>query len=234
MRDKLFKAFIVPPNFAMESHPGQVPLNVRAQNLEKMLAKPKELTEADLFRDTSNRFTSGSVLDGLGLDRAVSEDYRKFLDGQVRAVPNETRFRQEVVERMLGDKLPPELRRVLADRAVTFYRYTKSLQKAILSLDDLRKAEPRGGSYFRRVTSGNGHRYYYNPDKYLTRDDAHVSGPEIVKERLAKRLSDVAGDGAKLKETFEALSKRWGKATVQEALAHAIEKGLLSKKEATK
>lgn len=85
------------------------------------------------------------------------------------------------------------------------YRFGKSLEKA-----------ERGGTYYRRVPKGKGQKgfkYYYNPDKYHEREDAHPSGEEMKKRAMKSavlKLLDKAGpDGCEMRDLRE-LAKKYG------------------------
>lgn len=192
MKRKLRKAFVIPPELSRVSHPGQVPTSTRkeAAKAERAFKQPKAPTEADRLRDTSPRLTTRSVIEGLGLDKAQTENYRKFLDENLGSM-NETRFRQAVLQKMLDDKLDPDKRRVLADRAVSYYRFrNETAKKSILDLDDLQKGDPRGGRYYRRIPTEKGMRYYYDEERYHKRDDAHLSGADVLRKRQEKAMAD--------------------------------------------
>lgn len=221
MSGKMRKAFVIPPELSRLRIEGQVPTATKRESgrVERAFAKPKPPTEADYQRDVSPRLTAKSVIEGLGLDKGQFENYRKFLDERAGASSNETRFRQEVLQKMYDDKLPGDMRRVLADRAITYYRHRQSIRKKpVIGLDDipklvgtgrgkmrsgsggalpdeaLNKGEARGGTYYRRITTEKGeHRYYYDAERYHRRDDAHLSGPEILAKREAAMKDKIPG-----------------------------------------
>jgi hypothetical protein len=204
MSRKLRKAFVIPPELSRMSHTGQVPTSTKraAMQAERAFAKPKAPTDADRARDTSPRLTTRSVVDGLGLDRGLVENYRKFLDEQVGSAANEVRYRQAIIQKMHDDRLDPDKRRVLADRALSYYRFRHdTAKKSILTLDDLQKADPRGGQYYRRVPTEKGNRYYYDEDRYHRRQDAHVSGSDVLRKRQEKAMPSDNKPGESLDET---------------------------------
>ena len=191
MKRKLRKAFVIPPEMSRVSHPGQVPTSTKrhAAQVERAFAKPKPPTEADRLRDTSPRLTTRSVVEGL-IESGKVEVYRKFLDDLSRSA-TETQYRQAVVQKMMDDKLDPDKRRVLADRAMSFYRFrNQTAKKSMLSLDDLQKADPRGGRYYRRVPTEKGMRYYYDEERYHKRGDAHLAGADVLRKRQEKSMAD--------------------------------------------
>lgn len=81
----------------------------------------------------------------------------------------------------------------------------------------LSKAEARGGEYHRRIKTEKGYRYIYDPEKYNSRDDAHVDGKETRKGNLKKGLYScikAAGQGGCPMESFADLVRKYGKEEV--------------------
>jgi hypothetical protein len=66
--------------------------------------------------------------------------------------------------------------------------------------ESMRKADPRGGSYHRRVTNKETgkHRYFYNEDDYAKQDGAHVSGRDVLKKKCRAGLVKRIGKGCSL------------------------------------
>lgn len=78
-----------------------------------------------------------------------------------------------------------------------------------------RESSSRGGDYHRRVPheSGKGFRYYYDPDKYSERKDAHHSGADMKKYSMGKELMrsiKKAGPGGCSVADLRELAKKYG------------------------
>lgn len=85
------------------------------------------------------------------------------------------------------------------------------------------KAEPRGGSYHRRVPQEDGgFRYYYDPEKYQSRADAHVDGREARKNYLHGRIAKVVGAkgkaGMHVRQVLDDFSEQFDPKEVEEAV----------------
>ncbi len=75
--------------------------------------------------------------------------------------------------------------------------------------------DPRGGTFYRRVPheSGKGHRYYYDPEKYHARKDAHVSGEDMQRQAMGKgitKMLDKAGEGGCAVSDLKEMVKKYG------------------------
>jgi hypothetical protein len=80
--------------------------------------------------------------------------------------------------------------------------------------EKLIKADPRGGTYIKRVPKpGGGFRYFYDEDKYNAHDGAHVSGEDAataaITKAVAKHVKDAGKDGCGL-DMLKPLAKRYG------------------------
>lgn len=75
--------------------------------------------------------------------------------------------------------------------------------------------DPRGGTFHRRVPheSGKGFRYYYDPEKYNARKDAHVSGEDSQRQAMGKAITkmlDKAGENGCAPKDMGELAKKYG------------------------
>jgi hypothetical protein len=108
---------------------------------------------------------------------------------------------------------------------MSYYSGMRKSMVELVSVDDLQKAEARGGTYYRRVANkGGGHRYYYDPEKYHAREDAHVDGDSALKKRLTKMCVNHvtnAGEAGCDHEGFKAIAARFGADKVAAALRDA-------------
>lgn len=107
--------------------------------------------------------------------------------------------------------------------------HAKSLARLgnrLIYVRSLRKADPRGGTYHRRVPRpGGGYRYYYDAEQYERHPGRHVNGPEAKAQRTHKAVTahiEAAGkQGAELKG-LKGLVKGHG----AEGLVVAVRRGL--------
>jgi hypothetical protein len=98
---------------------------------------------------------------------------------------------------------------------------------------ELIKAEPRGGSYHRRIPkkSGKGYTYIYDEAKYSTRTDAHLHGPDARKARLNKAIMGAvmnAGKSGCAVKSLSALAAKEGKEHVAEVIKGCLASGDLT------
>lgn len=134
--------------------------------------------------------------------------------------------RAEVVRFYLAS--PAERRRLIEERL-----QGKQLRKGLFSLNielakkyapehvarleeqqaSLAKAEPRGGSYHKRVTDPKTgkHKYFYDPDKYAKHPEAHVDGAEAMKGYIRKQIERRLDERGECSiEDFRDLAERHG------------------------
>lgn len=89
----------------------------------------------------------------------------------------------------------------------------------------IEKAMARGGSYHRRVKTGNGYRYYYDEDKYAERDDAHISGRDAKKANCRRDLdARLSGKGAKI-SALKHLSEKYDPEVITEVIRQGVQSG---------
>ena len=107
--------------------------------------------------------------------------------------------------------------------------HAKSLARIgnrLVHVRSLRKADPRGGTYHRRVPRpGGGYRYYYDAEQYDRHPDRHVHGPEAKAQRTHKAVVthlETAGKGGAELKAFKGLVKGHG----AEGLVTAVRKGI--------
>ncbi len=107
--------------------------------------------------------------------------------------------------------------------------HAKSLARLgdrLIHVRSLRKADPRGGTYHRRVPRpGGGYRYYYDAEQYDRHPDRHVHGPEAKAQRTHKAVVthiEAAGKGGAELKAFRGLVKGHG----AEGLVAAVRKGI--------
>jgi len=95
----------------------------------------------------------------------------------------------------------------------------------------LEKADPKGGSYYRRVPKkvGKGFTYYYDEDKYKRSKNAHIKGEDAANSYIQKTVFTRAGNekGCDVKELKD-LVKRYGSKAVGSSLKDAHKSGKLT------
>jgi len=97
----------------------------------------------------------------------------------------------------------------------------------------MRKAVARGGKYYKRVPKkdGNGHHYFYKPEDYDNRPDAHLSGEDAGRTYLSGKVAKcVAAAGKKGcgPDAFQDLVKKHGHKSVAQVLKDSVNGGKLS------
>lgn len=246
--------FILPTAFRdrhLGTLAGQPPWRDNARfelaTVEKLVKMPKGFKIDELLARPV--FTSAGAVQDLGLDTATTQSWAKFLETVMHSSTIEPIVRQQVMQRLRDEQWDPELKKVMFQRAVSLHR---NLKKSIVTVDDLangtesgevvmvmtpdqlQKAEPRGGEYHRRIPKkgGKGFTYYYNPEKYNDRGDAHQSGEEMTKYamgRAIERAVDGAGDGGCSVNDLKKLAKKYGgKETAAHLKASCGEGGSMS------
>lgn len=136
---------LVPPAFRLQRTPGQVPSRERMmelreqQNLERM---PRQPDLAQLLRNTDPMGSASSVVRGLGFDARGAGSWERFLEKAVASAPNELVLRQTVVAQAREDRLQPELRQAILERALSFWRTARKSMVQVMTPDELKKSGP--------------------------------------------------------------------------------------------
>ena len=216
---------LVPAAFRLQRTPGQVPSRERMMELREqrdMERMPRQPDLAQLLQNTDPMGSASSVVRGLGFDARGMGSWERFLEKAAASAPNELVLRQAVVAQAREDHLQPELRQAILERALSFWRTARKSMVEVVTVDELKKAEPRGGAYHRRVPQGEGYRYIYDPEKYQGRPDAHVDGREARRTYLHGRICKAVGErgdqGAHLRELRDEMAERFHPEEVEEAL----------------
>lgn len=100
---------------------GQVPSRERLEMMRLTEKPAPRFNPAMLLQHTEPRMTVNSVLDGLGLDHATHNNWRKFLDKALNT-DNELLMRRDVLSKMMYEKMDPALRRAIFQRSLNYYR----------------------------------------------------------------------------------------------------------------
>lgn len=228
------KALTVPAYFRTHRVHGLPPSKDQIEALKLAEKKPPKFKTSMLFDHTEPRFTAASVVDNLGLSTSKQKAWVKFLTEHVRKADNEIVLRQVLYSKLMADKEDPALRRVLFQRSMNFWKETMKKSMRVMTPSELKKAEPRGGNYVKRVPMGKGkYRYYYDEDKYRSEYE-HVDGAEAFKSRMSKKVRGTIGSwgdkGCPIKE-LKAHAKRFGKAEVSSLLKEQCQSGGMTYKD---
>jgi hypothetical protein len=211
MNKSLQKAFTTPPTFRRAVHPVGTPNREEYRLMQEVKKTPPQFT-IDRFLETPILSVEG-IPKNLGLSQDQEENLVGVL-GRVMQSANAIAFRQALFHELEGYQ--PDIKAAVFQKAFSFWkaRLAKSVGCEVYSPDELRKAEARGGSYYRRVpTKKGGYRYYYDQGKYDGSKDAHTSGSDARTGYLKKRVMhtiEQAGDKGCDVESFKALAKRYG------------------------
>lgn len=215
------KSFI-PPAFRQVRLGGQVPTrdNIKALAFQKPAPNFKA---SMLLEHNEPVMRIEGITKGLGLDPARENSWNKFLDDQLNGGVNELVMRKAIHQRMLNERMEPEMRKAIFQRSMSYYRETmsKSLVQVVTPDEVLEKAEARGGTYHRRTPkkNGKGFNYHYDPDKYASRSDAHLSGTEARDNRIKKAVSSMLEQKSEcVPEDMKDLVKKYGAKEVADVL----------------
>lgn len=209
--------------------PGQVPTPaVMAAMRDFQAVQRMPQAPAELITSTP-RLTAASVTHDLPLQKRT--EWTTLVKQAGNAI-NEVTARAQVYAKAREDRLEPHLRRELAARTTDYYRAVQKSRVQVVTPDELRKAEARGGSYHRRVMGKSGrYRYYYDPEKYDSRDDAHLSGADAAKSYIRKcvtaQLTKAGKKGCDVGE-LQPLAKKYGAKTVANVLRQSRDDGFLT------
>jgi len=112
----------------------------------------------------------------------------------------------------------------------------RNLDKSLSAGDDAAtasnlvvKAEPRGGSYHRRVTDPDSgkHKYFYKEEDYVKRPDAHVSGAEAKKARAKRHIMEHVGEKGASVDSLRALTDRYDSGMITDLVKQCCAAGEL-------
>jgi len=209
------KSLQVPPAFRNQSTPGQVPSKENLEIMRMATQRPKPFSVARLLANDEPRHTLASVMKGMGLSLDKVGEWVDFLGEAVRGATNEVQLRQSILAKCLEDNMDGAFRQALLQRSLSYWR--GQMQKSeveVFSVDDLRKAEPRGGTYYKRTpTKGGKYRYFYNEEEYGKAKDAHVSGKDAESAHISGKVLkaiESAGEGGCDVSAFKDLVKKYG------------------------
>lgn len=204
-----------PPAFRHSRIPGQVPSRANLKALRLAQKPAPAFNAAMLLEHNEPVMRIEAITKGLGLDPARESSWNKFLDDQLNGGVNELVMRKALYQRMMSERMEPAMRKAIFQRSMTYHqgKMEKSVVQVVTPDEILEKAEARGGSYHRRVPakSGKGYRYIYDPEKYASRADAHLSGAEARDTRIKKAVTSMLEEKTECSpEDMKALAKKFG------------------------
>jgi len=235
--------------------PGQVPGNALLELRRLSETPPQHMTVELLTAHTGPVLSPSRIVQNLGMSPQQEMQWARFLETAAETAPNEVILRQSLFQKMQNDRLEPELRNAIFQRAMNYARNTMRKSVQVFTPDELRKAEPavepespqfviypdklekgrgeptrksepRGGNYYRRIpTKKGGFRYIYNPDSYHGREDAHLHGPEVKAERLRKTVVSRIQKAGLSGTELRHFEDLGDPAEVEQSLTAAIESG---------
>lgn len=213
--------------------PGQVPDKRRMMELAEAFRSAQPSTTAQIEDSNKPMLSLRSVFEGLGLDPDAEASWRAMLGPTIEESPNELALRQAVYAVLRQQKVDGELGAEILRRALRYRR--DRMQKshvALVTVDELRKAGPAGGKYYRRVKGRSGrYRYYYDQDKYERSNDAHLDGEttskRVVQGKVGAMLEKAGKAGVALAD-LKPLTKRYGSKLVGGVLNDARSRGELA------
>lgn len=222
---------------------GQVPSRERLRDLAQAYRPPKPVTTARLLDSGKPVYRLSDVFSGLGLDPDAQASWQAMLGPVIEGSGNEVALRQAIYATMRERKADGALGSAVLERAIKYRaeKLNKSLEAPhpncscqLVTVDELRKGEARGGTYYRRVMGKSGrYRYYYDQDKYEGSPEAHLDGEGASKRAIKARvgaLLEKAGKAGVPVAELKTLTKRYGAKRVAGVLKSAQESGELSYK----
>ena len=166
------------------------------------------------------------VVSGLGLTPAQEENLVQVVKRETNGATNVLQLRKALMQTLLVERFPPEIRQILTDRAVRLWmsdlkKSEASIKYVLEDPEGLQKAGSHGGTYYRRVPTQNGkYRYFYHQNDYEKHSGAHINGDEqrrkFIKGNIHDAVCKAGKDGCDV-STFKNLSKRFGTTSVYEA-----------------
>jgi len=236
MSDNLEKSFVIPAKFRTVTHHGScVPAREQREMMKLVETPAPKFNAAMLFNHTEPRSGPHDIVKGLfGSDTTSEDNWAQFLKKTFASATNELYMRKAILEKALGDKLIPEVRLALYQRSINYYRDLQKSRVQIVTPDDLKKGEAKGGNYVRRVqTEKGGYRYYYDEEKYKNSRHHQVTGDEAAKTYLSKTLSSMvekSGTEGCGPESMKPLVKKYGAKKVGDVLRESCEGGHITYK----
>jgi hypothetical protein len=223
--EKSMEKSLVAPMYRGARVPGQVPTREAMEYIRLANEPPRPWTTARLLaQDDAPRASVEAIVKGLGFNAQGEKFWKSRISDIIQGSKNEITFKQRLAGMLVSERLDPVLRKAIFDRSLRFWRdsMAKSVVEVVTVDELLEKAEPRGGTYHKRIPrKGGGYTYVYDPEKYSSRKDAHVDGKEALKSSLSnkvmRRLKRAGKNGVSPRELGD-LVKKHGTKAIAEAL----------------
>lgn len=213
---------IIDINSRLGRYPGQVLLEAVRQATEK----PPEWSMDRMFDRPI--LIAGDVVGGLGFGVVEESQWIGIINHAVFSSDNELEFRKEIMVQMADRDLDPIVRNIISMRAIQYYR---TMNKSLRYTIDLQKAEPRGGSYYRRVpkANGKGYTYYYSEDQYHRSKQSHLDGDRAAGSYIENKIKNIlATNGGKGgAKVFKGLVTKYGLSQSSSVLEGLVKRGLV-------
>lgn len=212
-------------------HPVGVPDRQRLREEREIMAAaqtpPRPFKASMLLDDATTPLRIEGIVRNLGMDVRQERDWITYLENAFHAAANEVTLRRMVMDKCQGDNLHPAQRKLIMQRSLGLYRTTEKSLVEVYTPDQLFKAEPKGGKYYRRVArkSGKGYTYYYDQDSYERSKSAHVDGAQALEKRIMGEAGNVvktAGEKGCDVKAFKDLVKKYGAKAVGGALKKCV------------
>ena len=127
------------PRFVLTKWPGQVPSRENIEALRLAKEEPKPWSMARLLSQNGTYLSPLSVVDGLGMNQGQQKEWIGHLKKAATA-HNELTFRQDIVGKMLQDRMNPDLRKAIFQRAMKFYKDMRKSMVEVKTPDELCKS----------------------------------------------------------------------------------------------
>lgn len=135
-------ALAATPRFVIGSWPGQVPNRDNIEALKLAQQEPPKFSVARLLAHDGAYLTPRSVVDGIGMDPAKQSEWIEHLGKAIRGT-NELTFRQDIMGKMIHDRMDGATRQALFQRSMQFYRDIRKSMVEVTTPDDLKKSEEK-------------------------------------------------------------------------------------------
>lgn len=181
------------------------------------IGPPKEVQIGLL---TTPVLTLRGIVNGLDL----GDSWVSYIDTSVHTANNALDVLKDLAVKAESENLDPFLRNVLGMRVLSYFKHFKKSLYVI----PLRKAEARGGKYYRRVMGPSGrYTYYYDEDKYHSSTGSHLDGGRANRNYLQNKVKNILinnGNTVDIK-VLKPLVKKYGIENISKVLEEGIKKG---------
>jgi hypothetical protein len=126
------------PRFVINKWPGQVPNKDNLAALRLANEAPAKFSVARLLQHDGAYLSPKSVVDGIGLDPGKASEWVEHLGKAVRST-NELTYRQDIMGKMLHDRMDGATRQALFQRAMGYYRDMRKSLVTVTTADELAK-----------------------------------------------------------------------------------------------